>query len=58
MNTHEFHDMPSRLQLFSEETTTQYINMEHSEFSQTEIGNIEGEDDYYYQGKLVWSETK
>ena len=58
MNTHEFHDMPSRLQLFSEETTTQYLNLEHDEFSQTKIGVEKGKDDYYFQGKLVWSETK
>ena len=58
MNTHEFHDMPSQLQLFSEETTTQYLNLEHSEFSQTKIGVEKGKDDYYFQGKLVWSESK
>ena len=51
----EFRDMPHILQLFSEEVTTQLVNFESVEYDKSEMS---ANDDYFFLGKVVMSESK
>ena len=55
LSTDEFTDMPHILQLFSEEATTQFVNLDNVEYDKSEISP---NDDYFFLGKVVMSETK
>ena len=55
MGTNEFKDMPYILELFSEEVTTQFVNVENVEFDKSEMSV---NDDYFFRGKIMMGESK
>ena len=55
LNRNEFRDLPHILQLFAEEITTQFVNLESVELDKSEMST---DDDYFFKGKVVMSESK
>ena len=55
MGTNEFTDMPHIMQIFSEEVTSQFMNLESIEGDQSEL---RANEDYFFKGRIIIGESK